>query len=256
MVRQLGQLPQNVGCFPLQCWKMVFVGLDLAKQDVEGGDVAADAVHPQFVRLHQRRPRPAERIEHRLANHQELAKKHLRQLRDVLAQIGVKAVNVFGPLSFGKLLFRPVQGNVLERRGGAHVRGARGWLAVGVEAGVPFLQREFLGRLTEQRHAVARRTQAVGLRGRERSGRGSWTLHGTLLPAICSAAALRWRRTFLRRNPITAATRFAGRVLPDSLLGLRRLRDEGDLHSADPNGLLHAGNAGQFSPGPGDVALG
>ena len=84
-------------------------GLDAHQETVEGGDVDARRVETTLERLDERRPRSGERIEDAPAARDMTAEKLLDELRDVLAEIRMEAVDVLRPLALGQLALGPRQ---------------------------------------------------------------------------------------------------------------------------------------------------
>ena len=69
-------------------------GLDAHEQAVEGGQLGTGRVQPRLERLHERRPRSGERIEHVPADGEIPIEQHLDELRDELAVVGMEPVHV------------------------------------------------------------------------------------------------------------------------------------------------------------------
>ena len=87
--------------------EVVALRLDLHEQAVERRDVDTDRVTAALERLHERRPRPGERIEHPPARGNVPPEQRLDELRDELAEVRVEPVDVLRPLALGKLALRP-----------------------------------------------------------------------------------------------------------------------------------------------------
>src|SRR5947209_2520495 len=91
----------------LECGERVGRCLDATEKAVERRDVAADVVDTEDVRLDERGTRPDERVVDALTREEEATEEDLHQLRDVLPEIWVQAVNVLGPLDLRQLRLRP-----------------------------------------------------------------------------------------------------------------------------------------------------
>ena len=86
---------------------VVLARLDPHQQAVERGDVDADRVEPALERLHERRPGAGERVEHAPPRRDVAAEELLDELRDVLAEIRMQAVDVLRPHALGQVALRP-----------------------------------------------------------------------------------------------------------------------------------------------------
>src|SRR5262249_58806779 len=82
-------------------------GLDAREQAVEGGDIAADRVGAEDVRLDERRPRAGERVVDARPGPEVALEEHLHELRDELAEVRMEAVDVLRPFDLRKLRLRP-----------------------------------------------------------------------------------------------------------------------------------------------------
>src|SRR5439155_15289554 len=71
------------------------------------GDVRAGRIETGFERLHKRRPRPRERIEHMLSRSEVAAEERLHELRDELPEVRVQPVNVLRPFPLGEVALGP-----------------------------------------------------------------------------------------------------------------------------------------------------
>ena len=83
------------------------------QEAVEGRDVDADRVVPALERLDESRPGAGERIEHPPARRDVASKKLFDELRDVLPEVGVQAVNVLRAQPLGQLVLGPRQSGVV-----------------------------------------------------------------------------------------------------------------------------------------------
>ena len=93
--------------------RVVLLRLDAHEQAVEGRDVDSDRVVSALECLHERRPRPRERIEHTPPGPHEAAQQLLDELRHVLAEVRVEAVHVLGAQPLRQLALRPRQARVV-----------------------------------------------------------------------------------------------------------------------------------------------
>ena len=95
--------------------EVVLRRLDAHEETVERGDVDAGRVVTRLERLHERRARAAERVEHVPAALDVAVEQHLDELRDELAVVRVKAVDVLRPLALGQRRLRPREVEVQRR---------------------------------------------------------------------------------------------------------------------------------------------
>src|SRR5689334_13092381 len=79
--------------------RVVLARLHARQEAVERGDVDAGRVEAGLERLHEGRPRAGKRVEHAPARRYVTAEQLLDELRDVLAEIRVEAVDVLRPLA-------------------------------------------------------------------------------------------------------------------------------------------------------------
>jgi len=77
------------------------------QQRVERCDVHTDRVVSGFERLHERRSRPCEGIEHTAAGTDIAPEQRLDELRDKLAEVRVQPMDVLRPLPLWELGLRP-----------------------------------------------------------------------------------------------------------------------------------------------------
>jgi hypothetical protein len=87
--------------------EVVALGLDPHQQRVERCDVDAGRVVAALERLHERRPRARERVEHTAARRHVTLQEPLDELRDELAQIRVQPVDVLRALALGQVPLGP-----------------------------------------------------------------------------------------------------------------------------------------------------
>ena len=105
--------------------EIVLARLDGDQERVERGDVDAHGVVARLERLHQRRARAGERVEHAAAGPHVALQQRLDELGHELAQVGMQPVDVLRPLALGQLSLRPgerevelaVQGLLRRRHG-------------------------------------------------------------------------------------------------------------------------------------------
>ena len=81
--------------------------LDRDEERVERRDVDPDGVVAGLERLHQRRSRAGERVEHPPPRAYEALEQRLDQLRHELAEIRMEAVDVLRPLALRQIPLRP-----------------------------------------------------------------------------------------------------------------------------------------------------
>src|SRR5207244_652843 len=81
------EAPARVAELVLEREQVVLPRLDVDEEAVERGDVDAGRVEAGLERLHERRPRPGERIEHVLPRDEVAPEQRLDQLRDELAEV-------------------------------------------------------------------------------------------------------------------------------------------------------------------------
>ncbi len=92
--------------------QVVARGLHAHEQRVERGDVHPGRVVARLERLHERRARAGERVEHAPAARHEAAEQHLDELRDELAEVRVEPVHVLRPHALGQVALGPREGEV------------------------------------------------------------------------------------------------------------------------------------------------
>ena len=100
----LGVRPEQVAAQRLE---VVRARLDAGEQRVEAGDVDAGRVVPGLERLHERRARACEGVEHAPAGGDVPVEQRLDELRDELAEVRVQAVDVLRPLALRQRRLRP-----------------------------------------------------------------------------------------------------------------------------------------------------
>ena len=93
----------------LETERVVAARLDPHQQAVERRDVDADRIVTGLERLHQRRARACERVEHASADGDVASEELLDQLRDVFPEIRMQAMDVLRPHALGEVTFRPRQ---------------------------------------------------------------------------------------------------------------------------------------------------
>ena len=98
---------QRVSKLLLQKEQVVARGLHAHEQAVERGDVDADRVVPRLERLHERRARAREGVQHTSASAHVPAEQRLDELRDEFPEVGVQTVDVLRALPLGKLRLGP-----------------------------------------------------------------------------------------------------------------------------------------------------
>ena len=98
---------QRITQLTLEHERVVRRRLDAHQQAVERRDVDTSRVEPTLERLHERRPRARERIEHAAPLRHVAPEELLDELRDVLAEIGMEAVDVLGAHALRQLLLGP-----------------------------------------------------------------------------------------------------------------------------------------------------
>ena len=103
---RLGVGPEQVAAQRLE---VVRARLDAGEQRVEACDVDAGRVVSGLERLHERRARAREGIEHAPAGGNVPVEQRLDELRDELAEVRVQAVDVLRPLALGQRRLRPGQ---------------------------------------------------------------------------------------------------------------------------------------------------
>ena len=103
---RLGVRPEQVAAQRLE---VVGARLDAGQQRVESGDVDTGRVVPGLERLHERRARAREGIEHAPTGGNVPVEQRLDELRDELAEVRVQAVDVLRPLALGQRRLRPGQ---------------------------------------------------------------------------------------------------------------------------------------------------
>ena len=120
---RLGVRPEQVATQRLE---VVRARLDAGQQRVEAGDVDTGGVVPGLERLHERRARACERVEHAAAGGNVPVEQRLDELRDELAEVRVQAMDVLRPLALRQRRLRPGQLEIVrlvERfLGGRHAR--------------------------------------------------------------------------------------------------------------------------------------
>ena len=87
--------------------RIVLGRLDAHQQAVEGGHVDPGRIEAALERLDERRPGAGERVEDSPARWHVAAEQLLDELRDVLAEVGMKAMDVPRPLPLGQVALRP-----------------------------------------------------------------------------------------------------------------------------------------------------
>ena len=102
----LGVRPEQVATQRLE---VVRARLDAGQQRVESGDVDTGRVVPGLERLHERRARACEGIEHASTGGNVPVEQRLDELRDELAEVRVQPVNVLRPLALRQRRLRPGQ---------------------------------------------------------------------------------------------------------------------------------------------------
>jgi hypothetical protein len=100
---------------PLEHEQIALAGLYAHQQAVERRDVDPDRVEAAFERLHERRARPGERVEDATVDGNVPAEELLDELRDVLAEVRVQAVDVLRSLPLRQIALRPRQVEVEPR---------------------------------------------------------------------------------------------------------------------------------------------
>ena len=103
---RLGVGPEEVATQRLE---VVRARLDAGEQRVEAGNVDAGCVVPGLERLHERRARAREGIEHASTGGNVPVEQRLDELRDELAEVRVQAVDVLRPLALRQRRLRPGQ---------------------------------------------------------------------------------------------------------------------------------------------------
>ncbi len=98
---------QRVAKLAFEDEEVVALGLDPHQQAVERRDVDADRIPAALERLDERRPRAGERIEHARAGCDVALQQRLDELRNELAEVRVKAVDVLRPHALRQVAFRP-----------------------------------------------------------------------------------------------------------------------------------------------------
>ena len=98
---------ERVAQVALEHERVVRGRLDAHQQAVERSDVDADRVEAALERLDERRPRSGERIEDAPTRRDMTAEELLDELRDVLAEIRMEAMDVPRPLPLGQVALRP-----------------------------------------------------------------------------------------------------------------------------------------------------
>ena len=93
---RLGVRPQQVAAQRLE---VVRARLDAGQKRVESGDVDTGRVVPGLERLHERRARACEGVEHASPDGNVPVEQRLDELGDELAEVRVQPVNVFRPLA-------------------------------------------------------------------------------------------------------------------------------------------------------------
>ena len=86
---------------------VVALRLDPHQERVERGDVDPARVEAALERLHERRPGAGERIEDMSARPEVASEQRLDELRDELAQVRMKPVDVLRPLALGQVALGP-----------------------------------------------------------------------------------------------------------------------------------------------------
>src|SRR2546429_1010972 len=79
--------------------RVVRARLHVHEQTVERSDVDARCIEPALERLDERRPGAGTRVEHVLAGTNVPREQRLHELRDELAQVGMKTMDVLRPLA-------------------------------------------------------------------------------------------------------------------------------------------------------------
>ena len=87
--------------------EVVALGLDPHQQRVKRRDVDAGRVVAALERLHERRPRAGERVEHAAAGRDVALQERLDELRDELAEVRVEPVDVLRALALGQVSLGP-----------------------------------------------------------------------------------------------------------------------------------------------------
>ena len=92
---------------PPQRFEVVRACLDTHQERVEAGDVDARGVIAGLERLHERRPRAGERVEHASPRRDVALEHRLDELGNELAEIRMQAMDVPGALALGEFSLRP-----------------------------------------------------------------------------------------------------------------------------------------------------
>ena len=101
------EAPERLTQVVLQREQVVSRCLDAHQQAVERRKVDPRRLPPALQRLHERRARAGERVEHTSARRHVAAQQLFDELRDELPEVGVQTVDVLRPLPLWKLLLGP-----------------------------------------------------------------------------------------------------------------------------------------------------